>query len=114
MRTTLTVIEADPAGRPGLARIGVAGDVDACDRPELDRLRRAASRALHIRVDLSRLEFAGAALLGWLAVLRRDAIARGGSLRLGALPRRVARLRALLGEETSRDEVADAADRRPD
>jgi anti-anti-sigma factor len=105
MDHTLTRIEPDPAGRPGIALLALRGDVDACDDPTLDALcdRLAATSQVHI--DVAGVGFAGARLLGFLAALAVRARAVGGTLHLHGAPSRLVRLLALAGMGESFDVV---------
>ncbi len=99
MQHSLTLIAADPAGRPGIARIAFFGDVYGRDRPALEGLRRAVARTQRVRIDLEEIGYAGAAFLGWLSALCRDASARRASVHLDAVPERIVCLLVLLGLE---------------
>jgi anti-anti-sigma factor len=106
MEHTLTVIGADPAGRPGVAILAMRGDVDACDQAALDGLRRGVARASQIHVALAGLGFAGASFLSFLADLAGQVRARGGVLHLHDVPDRVVRLLTVAGMESQFDLVA--------
>jgi anti-anti-sigma regulatory factor len=106
MEHTLTVIDADPVGRPGVGILAMRGDVDACDQAVLDCLRRGLSRANQVHLTLAGLRFGGASFLDFLADLACQVRARRGVLHLHDVPDRVVRLLTVAGMESQFDLVA--------
>lgn len=86
-------------GVDGVARVVVAGQVDYVTAPRLDEtLRWASDRSTgDVIVDVSGVDFAGAACVNVLVAIHQRLGAAGRRLRLGQVPPRLSRLFALCG-----------------
>lgn len=86
----------DPRAR-GTVVLRIRGDVDADDRPALDRLLPLVSWGDRLHVDVGGVGAFGAEFLGWLVRLRAHARTVGLPATLGSVPYRLARVIHLTG-----------------